>query len=384
MIILLLGITNVGKTTTGEVLAEKIGYKFYDLDYETTVYYGTTLEEFVNNIPDKLERDQKKGVVLDLLMKSKEQNKVIAISPIVYASVFDRYLLWANTIAIELQDSVTNIFDRLVFSDENDHCYIDDDYKNKHKEHYLQDIQEDINYYKPAFKNIRNKININGRLPGEVAEDIIHRFQEKIFAEKKSYEKVCIPAKFFEQNKLEESSSAMILYLNLIMMRSHEFKHLLDEATFPFLDEERILEIEKDKASIMQITCPKELIRCMRKSTIVINRENILEKVSSMEEQIIPLVLKQIKNNRQDEFVEIATLALAISDAKYVEDLTKNIEEIKYPIARSMVCLVLGIKREVQFSELLLKQFYKLQKEYPEQGYENGPLLALYLIWDKI
>lgn len=383
MIVLLFGVTNVGKTTIGEVLAEKIGYQFYDLDDETKSYYRTTLEDFVNNIPDKLERDQKKGAVLELLMKSKEQNKVIAISPIVYASVFDKYLLWANTIAIELQDSVTNIFDRLVFSDENDQCYIDNEYKNQHKEHYLQDIQDDINYYKPVFKNVRNKININGRLPEEVAEDIIETFKEKIFSENKNGEKVHLPAKFFKQNMLEERTSAMILYFSLIMMRSHELNHILDDATSPFLDEERIAEIEKDKAAIMQIACPEDLVKCMRKSKIIINREYILEKVLSMEEQIMPLIVKRIRNNGQDEFVEIATLALAIADAKYVEDLIENIEEIKYPIARAMVCLALGIKREVQCSELLLKQFYKLPKEYPEQGYENGPLLALYLIYDE-
>lgn len=37
-----------------------------------------------------------------------------------------------------------NIFKRLVFSDENDVIYKDDDYKNAHKDHYLADIQEDL------------------------------------------------------------------------------------------------------------------------------------------------------------------------------------------------------------------------------------------------
>lgn len=32
MIILLFGVSNVGKTTIGEVLSNKLNYEFYDLD----------------------------------------------------------------------------------------------------------------------------------------------------------------------------------------------------------------------------------------------------------------------------------------------------------------------------------------------------------------
>ena len=48
MTIYLFGVSNVGKTTTGELLAEKLGYVFYDLDDEVKRYYDMTLEEFVN------------------------------------------------------------------------------------------------------------------------------------------------------------------------------------------------------------------------------------------------------------------------------------------------------------------------------------------------
>lgn len=48
MTIYLFGVSNVGKTTTGELLAEKLGYVFYDLDEEVKKYFNVTLEEFVN------------------------------------------------------------------------------------------------------------------------------------------------------------------------------------------------------------------------------------------------------------------------------------------------------------------------------------------------
>ena len=55
--ILLFGISNVGKTTVGQLLAAELGYKFYDLDEETKLYCHMTLEEFVNTI-SYYERDK--------------------------------------------------------------------------------------------------------------------------------------------------------------------------------------------------------------------------------------------------------------------------------------------------------------------------------------
>ena len=60
MKILLFGVSNVGKTTIGKLLAEKIKFSFYDLDDEIKKYYGITLEEFVHT--ENLRwRDQKRG-----------------------------------------------------------------------------------------------------------------------------------------------------------------------------------------------------------------------------------------------------------------------------------------------------------------------------------
>lgn len=48
MNIMLFGISCVGKTTVGKIMAEKLGYQFYDMDEETKKFYNCTLEDFVN------------------------------------------------------------------------------------------------------------------------------------------------------------------------------------------------------------------------------------------------------------------------------------------------------------------------------------------------
>lgn len=134
MKILLFGVSNVGKTTIGKLLAEKIKFSFYDLDDEIKKYYGITLEEFVHT--ENLRwRDQKRGQIINKILKL-DENMVLAITPISYPDNFEKCIVADDILLIELCDSPENIFSRLVFSDEEDNLYIDLQYKNEHKEYY--------------------------------------------------------------------------------------------------------------------------------------------------------------------------------------------------------------------------------------------------------
>ncbi len=174
MIILLFGVSNIGKTTTGCKLAEHLGCRFYDLDDEVRKFYHVTLEEFVTS-GTLSERDKKRGNVLQMIM-AYPHDKVIAVSPIYYSSNFNRHITGENVLAIELQDSPLNIFDRLVFSDENDVIYKDDAYKNLHKKYYISDIKKDITYYKRSFSKIANKFQMNNDSVERVIERLIDSY----------------------------------------------------------------------------------------------------------------------------------------------------------------------------------------------------------------
>lgn len=71
-----------------------------------------------------------------------------------------------------MQDSKQHIFERLVFSDENDNVHKDDKYKEKHREYYIKQIHEDIVYLKRAFKKIKNKYFIDNRSVDLVADEL--------------------------------------------------------------------------------------------------------------------------------------------------------------------------------------------------------------------
>ncbi len=82
-----------------------------------------------------------------------------------------------DSLAIELRDSPEHIFDRLVFSDENDRIYKDDAYKNRHRAAYLSEIRKDIAWYGRMYSDINNKFDMKGNPPETVADQLVRKYR---------------------------------------------------------------------------------------------------------------------------------------------------------------------------------------------------------------
>ena len=178
--ILLFGVSNVGKTTTGRLLADQLNAKFYDLDEEIKTAYGMTLEMFTEEYNDHRERAYHKSMLLEQLIRNVRGCSVIAVSPIFYEEYIHCAVGERQVIAIYLRDTPEHIFDRLVFSDEHDVVYADDEYKNKHKAYYLEDIRKDILAMDKVCRNISWKYEMDGRKAETIAEDLSKQIKERI------------------------------------------------------------------------------------------------------------------------------------------------------------------------------------------------------------
>lgn len=176
MKILLFGISNVGKTTIGTMLAKQLGYSFYDLDEEVKKEFKMTLEEFVHT--ENLRwRDQKRGRIIKKIL-AQEENMVFAISPISYTDNFGKRITEDDILSIELVDTPANIFDRLVFSDIDDTIYKDDDYKNQRRDYYMSDIKSDLEWYGNVYSKIgiKNRFEINNDSPETAVKRLIKEY----------------------------------------------------------------------------------------------------------------------------------------------------------------------------------------------------------------
>lgn len=176
MKILLFGVSNVGKTTIGTMLAKRLGFSFYDLDEEVKNEFHMTLEEFIHT--ENLRwRDQKRGRLIKKIL-AHEENMVFVISPISYTDNFRKRIIADDILPIELVDTPDNIFDRLVFSDADDRIYTDDDYKNQHRDFYIADIHADLEWYGNIFSQmgITNKFEIRNESPDNAVERLIMKY----------------------------------------------------------------------------------------------------------------------------------------------------------------------------------------------------------------
>ena len=177
MKVFLFGVSNVGKTTIGKMLADRLGIPFYDLDEEVKKRLGMTLEQFVHTA-DLRWRDQKRGRIIKDILDSGEKDFVFAVTPISYTHNFKRHLNAEDILSIELYDTPENIFSRLVFSDINDNIFIDEAYKNMNKAYYLKDIQEDLDWYGKvnADVGVKNRVFVNNNPPEKVVDRIISEY----------------------------------------------------------------------------------------------------------------------------------------------------------------------------------------------------------------
>ena len=139
-----------------------------------------TLEIFTEEYNDHRERAYHKSMLLEQLIRNVRGCSVIAVSPIFYEEYIHRAVCERQVIAIYLRDTPEHIFDRLVFSDEHDVVYADDEYKNKHKAYYLEDIRQDILAMDKVCRNISWKYEMDGRTAETIAEDLSRQIKERI------------------------------------------------------------------------------------------------------------------------------------------------------------------------------------------------------------
>ena len=172
MKILIFGVSCVGKTTIGILLAKKLNCKFMDLDNINIKNYGS-IEAFQRVFPFSYDRALKQGMTLRTLIDEDKEDVVIAVTPINYADGINELFELENVVAFEVQDTAEHIFDRLLFTDENDVIMEDsEEYKLQHASYYLKEIKEDIAYYGNVYKKVENKIFLDGKSAEEGASMI--------------------------------------------------------------------------------------------------------------------------------------------------------------------------------------------------------------------
>lgn len=173
MKVLLWGIPCVGHEDIGKMLAEKLNYEFIDQNDIIKEKYGT-IDKYNEKYPIDYDRFKiKEEIALDAI--NSKDNFVMAMS-FIYMEEIVNNITNTDTISVEITDNLESIYNKILFYDENDKVMPDSkEYRDKHREHYINEIRNDMTVSNLGFRNIP-KFNLNGRN----FEDIIDELSEFI------------------------------------------------------------------------------------------------------------------------------------------------------------------------------------------------------------
>ncbi|MDD4246943.1 MAG: shikimate kinase [Dysgonamonadaceae bacterium] len=182
MIIYIVGISCVGKTTIGKMLADKIGFTFFDLNEEIEKYYKKPIKRIQDESFVMDEFRDKASVVLDrLFSKSTDTNTVIAGTPaglkFAYLRVYKKHKAKKDLFSIYIKDSPENILNRLTFYDM-DSNPITVEMDPFREILYLKELKADYNYFKSSYQRADLEINIEN-IPLKDLPDLIVKELQK-------------------------------------------------------------------------------------------------------------------------------------------------------------------------------------------------------------
>ena len=175
MKILLWGIPCVGNDEVGKLLAKKLNYKYFDHNFIIKDNYGT-IDKFNASYPFPYSKFlEKEKIAMDII--NSNDNFVMSMSIMYYKRIVDR-IIKSDCISIEIVDNLENIYDRILFYDENDEVIPDSkEYRDAHRKHYLKEIESDMKISFKEYKNIP-KFKLNGQKFEEVIDELVDYINE--------------------------------------------------------------------------------------------------------------------------------------------------------------------------------------------------------------
>lgn len=184
-----------------------------------------------------------------------------------------------------------------------------------------------------------------------------------------------INKRFFKENEIEELTVQQFVYVQIDIP---ELVDIADEYVKKIINRG-----EQERLEIIKEEDPDKIIRYLRGKCDNINHIILHKKVLENEEQFLPKIINMIKNTGNDVFIEHASKIIAKCKNNYSKELLEFIDEIRYPYALSLICITLGFIGEEDVIPVMYNKYLDLKKLYPNESYNQGPLLALYKLADR-
>ena len=146
------------------------------------------------------------------------------------------------------------------------------------------------------------------------------------------------------------------------------------------ISEKMLDESEEDlhsKRMIEQAETTEELLKLMRKPLSGGNRSRLRGKLLEYETVMMPCIKEKTMKNGQDIFIENTLYFFLHCEENCCDWLMKEYSNIRNEYLKSMLCLVIGFRGDVEMIPFLMKETERLERMYPQETYAQGPILAI-------
>ena len=165
--------------------------------------------------------------------------------------------------------------------------------------------------------------------------------------------------KFLKTHPDKEFSAAKFEYSLYLEPKAEEYVNKIAEKILA--KSEKDLEYEK---LIEHTIVPEELLRLMRKSLSGLNRSSLRRKILDYEEKMLPLIKEKSIRSMQDIFIENALYFFLHCKTNCCDWIQREYSNFHSEYLKSMFCLVLGFRGEVDLIPFLMKETERFEREH--------------------
>ena len=146
---------------------------------------------------------------------------------------------------------------------------------------------------------------------------------------------------------------------------------------------EREKEITKEIAMFKAFTTGEQVVKAMRGKFDVLSRSALLEIAIELEHEVVPEVVRRLKTNLQDTFIEAAAMLLVKTSINVSEELIAYFDEVKNPFAKSTILLVLGFRAEEKHIPWVMEKYHEMKKTYRSEVFHEGAYYGLAEMYER-
>lgn len=190
--------------------------------------------------------------------------------------------------------------------------------------------------------------------------------------------------RFLEEHPQKGISVAALADFQFQMLLKEDFNKEFEKVSDRVLPADRLAEKAEAAKAIEAFQTSEDLLRIMRKSMTHSNLTAMAKKALEMQDEAMPLIISRYRKTKHTIFIENASKILSNADRKYTKELLECYKDIWLPYAQALACLLFGYHGLVDTIPLLLSEYERFKRLYPDESYDQCALMALSYLVDDI